>query len=185
MEFYEYLKQGKAMGYEGEELRKFIKEREDREEPQKQRQHEREMKEYDLQIAQAGSEESESKGQMKKEWGKFPKLPVFNEARDDIDSYLKRFERYATIMGWKKEKWALPLSTLLTAKALEVYSRLPDDLANNYDKLKAALLSRYELNEEGFRKKAGSRTSPLGKGTPLWDSEGSKGLKNIIRTMEF
>ncbi|KAJ8032705.1 hypothetical protein HOLleu_26306 [Holothuria leucospilota] len=153
MELDNYIKQGKAMGYEGEELRKFVKEREERDERQRQREHEKEMKEYDLQIAQQKTDPNDSRAESKTDREKMPKLPAFNEGKDNIDSYLKRFERYATIMGWKKEKWAVPLSTLLTAKALEVYSRLPDDLANDYDKLKAALLRRYELHEEGFRLK--------------------------------
>ena len=34
---------------------------------------------------------------------KVPKMPVFDDNRDDIDSYLRRFERYATSQKWHKE----------------------------------------------------------------------------------
>ncbi len=44
-----------------------------------------------------------------------------------------RFERYAGQVGWKREQWSLYLSALLKSKALEVYSRLPTDEAQNYD----------------------------------------------------
>ena len=45
------------------------------------------------------------------------------------------------------------LSALLTGKALSVCSRLSRQDAVVYDKVKEALLTRYELTEDGFRKK--------------------------------
>ena len=45
------------------------------------------------------------------------------------------------------------LSALLKGKALDVYSRLPTDDSMDYEKLKTALLKRFELTEEGFRKR--------------------------------
>ena len=30
-----------------------------------------------------------------------PELPAFVDGRDDLDNYLLRFERYATIAGWE------------------------------------------------------------------------------------
>ena len=39
-----------------------------------------------------------------------PELPAFVDGRDDLDNYLLRFERYATVAGWKKEAWATQLS---------------------------------------------------------------------------
>ena len=41
-----------------------------------------------------------------------PKIIAFDE-RDDMDSYLHRFERYADLQGWKKDVWAVYLSALL------------------------------------------------------------------------
>ena len=34
-------------------------------------------------------------------------LPVFNDEQDEIDSYLERFERYATLQRWDKSDWAI------------------------------------------------------------------------------
>ena len=31
-----------------------------------------------------------------------PELPAFVDGRDDLDNYLLRFERYATVAGWKR-----------------------------------------------------------------------------------
>ena len=42
--------------------------------------------------------------------GSIPKLPSFDEKSDDLDAYLYRFEGYATMQGWPKERWASNLS---------------------------------------------------------------------------
>ena len=76
---------------------------------------------------------------------KTPKIPAFDESKDEMDSYLLRFERYATAQKWKKENWATSLSSLLKGKALDVYALMPVEEALNYDMLKAALLKRYEF----------------------------------------
>ena len=34
---------------------------------------------------------------------KIPKLPPFNEQRDNMDAYLKRFERFAESAGWNRD----------------------------------------------------------------------------------
>ena len=66
---------------------------------------------------------------------KLPKLPSFCDGKDNMDAYLKRFERFAKNAKWPAEEWATNLSTLLQGKALEVYSRLSTEDANDYDKL--------------------------------------------------
>ena len=45
------------------------------------------------------------------------------------------------------------LSALQQGKALYVHALMPNEDALNYDKLKVALLKRYELTEEGFKRK--------------------------------
>ena len=82
-----------------------------------------------------------------------PKLPKFEEDKDDMDICLQRFERFAKMQKWKPEEWVVSLSPLLTGKGLEVYTSMPDTDLNNYDQLKLALLKRYQLTEEGFQKK--------------------------------
>ena len=53
--------------------------------------------------------------------GSVPKLPSFDEKMDDLDAYLYRFEGYATMQGWPKERWASNLSALLRGNALQVF----------------------------------------------------------------
>ena len=45
------------------------------------------------------------------------------------------------------------LSALLTGRAIAVYTRMSDTDANDYDKLKKALLTRYNYTEDGYRKR--------------------------------
>jgi hypothetical protein len=72
---------------------------------------------------------------------------------DHFDSYIARFENFATLRKWdRRREWALQLSLLLTGKALEAYDGLPIEQQGNYDDVKAALLRRYAFTEEEFRK---------------------------------
>ena len=81
---------------------------------------------------------------------KSPKLPSFIDEKDELDSYLLRFERYAENASWEKDTWAIKL---LTGRAMDVYARMSDADASDYDKLKKALLTRYNYTEDGYRKR--------------------------------
>ena len=81
------------------------------------------------------------------------KLPSFVDEKDELDSYLLRFERYAENASWEKDTWAIKLSALLTGRAMDVYTRMSDSDASDYDKLKKALLTRYNYTEDGYRKR--------------------------------
>ena len=70
-----------------------------------------------------------------------------------MDSYLSRFEKYATANKWDKYVGAAYLSALLKGRALDVYDRLSTEDAADYDKLKDALLKNFDMTERGFRKK--------------------------------
>ena len=84
---------------------------------------------------------------------KSPKLPSFIDEKDELDSYLLRFERYPENASWEKDTWAIKLSALLTGRAMDVYTRMSDADASDYDKLKKALLTRYNYTEDGYRKR--------------------------------
>ena len=82
-----------------------------------------------------------------------PKLPYTEASKDKMDSYLSRFEKYATANKWDKNVWAAYLSALLKGRALDLYDRLSTEDAADYDKLKDALLKNFDMTERGFRKK--------------------------------
>ena len=129
------------------------------EENEKKREHDMKMErmrlDHELEIAKLKQPEHKpnSNDNITTSKAKSPRLPTFIDGKDDIDSYLERFERYAKKQQWKQEDWAIFLSTLLTGKALDVYTRMPKEETDNYDKVKEALLKRYQLTEEGFQMK--------------------------------
>ena len=94
-----------------------------------------------------------------------PDLPHFVDGKDDLDSYLLRFERYATVANWPQTNWATQLSALLSGKALGVYSRLSQEDALDFERLKAALLQRYDYTEQGYRQRFGE-AKPEGTESP-------------------
>ena len=75
------------------------------------------------------------------------------DGKDDLDAYLQRFERFAEKAKKKKDGCASKLSALLSGRALEVYSRLSEEAAKDYEKVKIALIKRYGLTEHGYRRK--------------------------------
>ena len=81
-----------------------------------------------------------------------PRMPPFNP-QDDLDAYLLRFQRFAKAQAWPLDDYAANLSLCLTGEALEVYSRMSPEDSVDYEKLKEELMQRFQLTEEGFRKK--------------------------------
>ena len=153
------------MGLTGQDATNFIKDWQEsernerileREEQARQREEQARQREHELQLVNAQNQTTNQpnhNNETNRNTSKIPKIPAFSDDKDLIDSYLQRFERFAEINKWEREEWAVYLSALLTGKALEVYSRLSDDDAMNYQTLKNALLKRYNLTENGYRQK--------------------------------
>ncbi|GFO18459.1 reverse transcriptase [Plakobranchus ocellatus] len=84
---------------------------------------------------------------------KHSKLPNFQDWRDDFDIWMTRFGRFAESKGWSREKWSSSLCALLTRRALDCYGQLSAEQGKDYDKVKEALMKRYDLTEDGYRRK--------------------------------
>ena len=174
----EYLDLAERYGLSGESALKYANEQLDRAERAKTRQEERDkedkereereqLRQHELEMERLRLERAEfersrdGSGESQRSNGsvppisaaKRPKLPVFIDGKDDLDSYLNRFERLARANGWDEAEWAVSLSALLSGRALEVYTRLNEDDACDYARLKAALQHRYGLTGEGYRLK--------------------------------
>lgn len=80
------------------------------------------------------------------------KVPRFQEGQDP-DVFLRSFEKLANLHKFPKLEWPVRLIPLLTGKALEAYSRLSDGESRDYDRIKAAILTRYELTADTYREK--------------------------------
>ena len=61
----------------------------------------------------------------------------------------------------------MQLSPLLSGRALEVYSRSSQEDAMSYDRLKLALLKRYDFMEWGYRKRF-REAKPEGQESPFF-----------------
>ena len=114
------------------------------------------IKEMELQAQQAQAQATTSSATTlppHNKDAKSPKLPSFINEKNELDSYLLRFERYVENASWEKDTWAIKLSALLTGRAMDVYTRMSDTDASDYDKLKKALLTRYNYTEDAYRKR--------------------------------
>ena len=140
----------RELGYEGQELRDFISRQQDRDLEKFKIEAEREiaMKKLELESLShsGGPKGAESTA-------RFPKLPYFDEKTDQMDSYLTRFESYATACKWDPAMWALYLSALLKGRALEVFVRLSKDDQSDYEQIREALLNNFNLTERQFKRK--------------------------------
>ena len=171
---------GKEIGLEGKDLQDFLRDEraafrerqfEEKEQAEKEIERQREeqelirerderdkIRQYELEMARLKVEESKNLSSLNETSAnqvhiKSAKLPPFDDANDSIDAYLTRFEKYHQVVKTDRQNWAIYLAALLKGKALDVYSRLSSDEANDYDTLKLALLRRYQLTEEGLKKK--------------------------------
>ena len=72
---------------------------------------------------------------------------------DDIEAYLTTFERMMGAYDIAKERWPFILAPQLTGKAQQAYAALPPDGAKDYDEVKAAILWRYNINEETYHQR--------------------------------
>lgn len=78
-------------------------------------------------------------------------LPLTSE--DDIEHFLTTFERMAQVCRWPREEWAVRLVPLLTGKARSAYVFM--DIADSevYDKVKDAILVKYEITADTYRRR--------------------------------
>ena len=134
----------------------------EREERERQVQKEIKLKEMELEekriekgilTKDTSSQGNGGQNSSKKSKTNFPKLPVFHEEKDDIDSFLFRFEAHAKAVGWKEEDWPIAMGTLLQGNALSVYHGLCALSTFTYNDLKQALLTKFQCTREGFREK--------------------------------
>ena len=73
--------------------------------------------------------------------------------KDDIEAYLVTFERIMEGQKIGKDSWSHYLAPQLTGRAQLAFAALPSTDASNYDTLKAAILTRYDINEEAYRRR--------------------------------
>ena len=70
---------------------------------------------------------------------------------EDIEAFLKTFERLMEAYEVPKEHWAYRLAPQLTGKAQQAYVAVTSDSAKKYEDVKTAILRRYNINKETYQ----------------------------------
>ncbi|XP_047480167.1 uncharacterized protein LOC125032798 [Penaeus chinensis] len=157
------LREAQALGLNPEAVERLLEQEQAREE-REERASEREMKKIELELAEADKRRShelamaqlacsnaESKSTSLQMYDNL-RLPTFHDGQDEIDSYLQRFERLATLHKWDKQNYHVYLGSVLRGHALKVYVSLPDETVKDYEKLKEALLRAYSVDADMYRR---------------------------------
>ena len=119
------------IGLHGKDIAEYVRRQEtlDREERAAWREAQKMQAQADVELAKirAEAERVEAEENRRAKDAKSPKRPSFIDEKDELDSYLLRFELYAENASWEKDTWAIKLSALLTGRAMDVYTRMLDD----------------------------------------------------------
>ena len=70
---------------------------------------------------------------------------------DDIKAFLTTFERAVEAHVVERDKHAAILAPQLMGKTRLAYAVMNDEDAQDYDRVKAAIFQRYDINEETYR----------------------------------
>ncbi|XP_069835633.1 uncharacterized protein [Dendropsophus ebraccatus] len=93
--------------------------------------------------------ESSETGHLKPRLDYFPVM----EKDGDLDTFLRGFEKICRQYQLPCEQWARYLTPGLRGKALEVFVSLPRDKDSDYEAIKQALIQKYNLSPEMYRKR--------------------------------
>ena len=74
-------------------------------------------------------------------------------SEQETETFLITFEKIANLNKWPKESWAAVLQTQLKGKGLKVFSELKLEECEDYEILKKAILTAYELCPEVYRRR--------------------------------
>ncbi|GBN56636.1 hypothetical protein AVEN_204509-1 [Araneus ventricosus] len=89
-------------------------------------------------------------------------MQKFNSDENDISLYLIMFERLAKQAEILENTWVTHLLGLLPYDFAQLIAREPDEIANDYNKVKNISLKRYKLMAEKFRQKFFMHNKNLG-----------------------
>lgn len=78
------------------------------------------------------------------------KLPFYRDG-EDITDYLIRFERIAEMVNVPDHQYSIHLGSLLSGRALKIYTSLPAGLTSDYSRLKEALLLGFNKSSDSYR----------------------------------
>ena len=141
-DFETLVKQAQLMGLDEEGIADYVKEARERED----RAQERELlkKQADVESEKVQAEAEKVRLDHELEMAKIsgiitptfsdpsvkPSLPAYRDG-EDISSYLIRFERIAQLLNLNPDSYAVRLGSLLTGKAVDIYTSLPPEITQD------------------------------------------------------
>ena len=81
------------------------------------------------------------------------KIPKFEEGRDNLDSFIRRFETVARSTNVPESQWGTQLLVLIGGRGLDACQSLTEHQMKEFKILKQTLLEYYHLTEDGYRQK--------------------------------
>ncbi|KAK7483826.1 hypothetical protein BaRGS_00024934, partial [Batillaria attramentaria] len=78
------------------------------------------------------------------------KLPAFDEDKEDLDTFLGRFERVARLQKWPEDTWGARIGGQLVGRAAQVYLELTDEQVADFEQVRASHREAFQLNERTF-----------------------------------
>ena len=72
---------------------------------------------------------------------------------DDIEAYLTTFERQMTAYEVPRGRWVFKLAPQLSGRAQQAYAAMAADESGDYEKVKEAILLRYDIDQESYRQR--------------------------------
>jgi hypothetical protein len=81
-----------------------------------------------------------------------PKIARLSDA-DYIEAYLTTLERLMNVDSVDRATWAVRLASHLTGKAQQAFAAMRETEATDYDKVKEAILRRYNVSQETYRQR--------------------------------
>lgn len=109
-----------------------------------------EMKKLEAQSSERGSSQATARGV---ETFRMKDLMQPFKVGEDVGLFLVNFERTCEKVEFSRESWSQRLLTLLPCEAADVIARMNKQDAEDYDKVKSALLKKYRLSTEAFRQR--------------------------------
>lgn len=117
------------------------------------------------------------------------KLVPLNE-KDDVKAYLVTFERIMAPHNIPEDRWPHYLTPQLTGKAQLAFAGISPSDTGNYETIKAAILIRYGINEEEYRRRFrsakrndGETNRELAMRLMEWQGKWLKECHNVVDVM--
>ncbi|KAK4313848.1 hypothetical protein Pmani_014834 [Petrolisthes manimaculis] len=165
----------------------------EREEREKEREENERQRTHELQMAQLsmGPDSHQVTGQPSFQNGlgvvaKRPSLPPFDENKDDLDAYLRRFEAFAESADWSRENWGILFSSYLSGTYLREQQPLTltkmVERADSYVLAHGGLASNTRSGQDGGSKTSTGETEATGTAPtiPSVQTAGATELKETL-----